>query len=41
MLETLIQEKPGERVLKLNGVYYPDSRTLVLNSLRPLEKPPQ
>jgi len=36
MLDTLIQEKPSQRVLKLTGVYYPESRTFVLNGLRPV-----
>lgn len=37
MLDALIQEKPSQRVLKLNGVYYPDSRTFMLNGLRPVK----
>jgi hypothetical protein len=32
-LETLIKERPGKRVLKLTGVYYPDSRVFVINDL--------
>ena len=32
-LETLLNERPGKRVLKLIGVYYPDSRTFVINDL--------
>lgn len=32
-LETLIKERPGKRVLKLTGVYYPDSRMFVINDL--------
>jgi hypothetical protein len=32
-LETLLKERPGKRVLKLTGVYYPDSRMFVINDL--------
>ena len=32
-LETLIKERPGKRVLKITGVFYPDSRTFVINEL--------
>jgi hypothetical protein len=32
-LETLLKEQPGKRVLKLTGVYYPDSRMFIINDL--------
>ena len=32
-LETLVKERPGERVLKITGVYYPESRMFMINGL--------
>ena len=40
MLETLIQEKPSKRVLRLRGLYYLDSRLLMLNSVEPQREAP-
>jgi hypothetical protein len=41
MLETLIKERPGKRVLKLSGLYYPDSRMFVLNGLEQFHEQPK
>jgi hypothetical protein len=41
MLDTLLKEKPSKRTLKLHGVYYPDSRLLVLNGLEPFREEPR
>ena len=38
MLDILLKEKPSERVLKLSGFYYPDSRRFVLNGLEPFQE---
>ena len=32
-LETLLKERPGKRVLKLIGRYYPDSRLFIIDDL--------
>ena len=40
LLETLIKEKPGKRILKLSGIYYPDRRVFHLSRLRTLHKRP-
>ncbi len=32
-LETLSKEQPGKRVLKITGVYHPESRTFVIHDL--------
>jgi hypothetical protein len=41
MLETLIKERPRKRVLKLSGLYYPDSRVFVLNGLEQFHETPK
>ena len=38
MLDTLLKEKPSTRVLKLSGLYHPDSRMFVLNGLEPFQE---
>jgi hypothetical protein len=35
ILDTLLKEKPSKRALKLQGMYYPDSRLFMVNSLKP------
>ena len=35
ILDTLLKEKPSKRALKLQGMYYPDSRLFIVNSLKP------
>lgn len=32
-LDTLLKERPGKRVLKLTGRYYPDSRLFIIDNL--------
>jgi len=38
MLDALLKEKPSTRVLKLSGLYHPDSRMFVLNGLEPFQE---
>jgi hypothetical protein len=38
LLDILIREKPNKRVLKLTGLYYSESRTLVLNDLNQVQE---
>jgi hypothetical protein len=40
LLEALLQEAPGQRVLELRGVYDPEARVLHLNTLQPVEAYP-
>jgi hypothetical protein len=41
LLEMLIKERPSKRVLKLMGVYYLDSHTLLLHAITPLRDTPK
>jgi hypothetical protein len=41
LLDMLIQERPGKRVLKLTGRIYQDSRRFVLDSINRLEDRPK
>jgi hypothetical protein len=38
ILELLLKEKPNKRALRLQGVFYPDSRMFIVNSMRPLQE---
>jgi hypothetical protein len=40
-LNRLIAEKPGERTLKLTGMYHPDARTFVVDTIKPFRGRPQ
>ena len=37
-LDLLLKEKPSKRVLKLSGLYYADSRRLLLNNISPVQE---
>jgi len=39
-LDVLINERPGKRVLQMHGVYYPDSRMLMLHKLERFQGTP-
>jgi hypothetical protein len=41
MLDLLVKEKPSKRVLRLEGLYYLDSRRLVLHDLTPFNEQPK
>jgi hypothetical protein len=41
MLDLLVKEKPSQRVLRLEGLYYLDSRMLVLHDLTPFNGQPK
>jgi hypothetical protein len=41
VLDRLIAEKPGERTLKLIGMYHPDGRTFVVDTIKPFREQPQ
>jgi hypothetical protein len=41
LLELLIKERPSKRVLKLVGVYYLDSHTLLLHDITPVRETPK
>ena len=41
LLEALIKEEPGKRMLRLSGLYYPDSHVLNLNGLQPIHQKPE
>lgn len=36
VLEVLSKEKPGKRALRLQGIFYPDSRQFVVNTIKPV-----
>lgn len=38
LLELLLKEKPSKRVLKLSGLYYPDSRRFLLNNISTVQE---
>jgi hypothetical protein len=41
LLDLLLKEKPSKRVLKLSGLYYADSRRLLLNKISPVQELPK
>jgi hypothetical protein len=38
LLDLLLKEKPSKRVLKLAGLYYPDSRRFLLNNINAMQE---
>lgn len=38
LLDLLLKERPSKRVLKLSGLYYADSRRLLLNNISPMQE---